>query len=311
MSAVAPELTAGTTGLLLTVFGASVTGSLHCVGMCGPLMACAVATPGSANGKAATLKAATLGPGFGMSAKRDALRNAATHAGYHASRGVGYAVLGGVAGGVGALLDLTGTLAGAVPIAGVLAGLCLIVIALTVLSHALGWRLGSRQHDSASAHVFRRMLLALQHKAFALPPTLRATVIGTLTPLLPCGWLYAFALVAAGTGSVTLGVAVMAAFWLGTLPALLAIGVGLQGTLAALRRRAPKLTAWATAAAMLFIGVTLLTGRLGLDPAQLALATETRAAQRAPGQVTPNGDETPACCPLMEAAAQRSEADAP
>lgn len=291
----------GTGALLLAVFGASVAGSLHCVGMCGPLMACAVATPGQDEAKPAT-----LGAGFGPFAKRNALQRAATHTGYHLARGVGYAALGGAAGGVGALLDVTGALAGAVPLAGALTGLCLIVIALAGLSHAMGWPRFVLKRSATSTNTpspLRRAVLAVQRKALALPPALRATTLGALTPLLPCGWLYAFVLIAAGTGSAVLGVCVMTAFWLGTLPVLLALGVGLQGTLAALRQRAPKFTAWATAAAMLFIGVTMLTGRLGLDPSQLALATEAQAAQRETGRLTPDADETPACCPLMRAAA--------
>ncbi|MEM1026749.1 MAG: sulfite exporter TauE/SafE family protein [Planctomycetota bacterium] len=296
------------TSLLLTVFGASVAGSLHCVGMCGPLMACAVATPGQTQSKAAT-----LGPGFGAFARRNALQRSATHTGYHVARGVGYIALGGVAGGVGALLDVTSALAGAVPIAGALAGLCLIVIALAGLSHAMGWgfRRVAKPTNETRLNVLQRTLQSLQRKALALPPALRATVLGTLTPLLPCGWLYAFVLIAAGTGSVFGGLSVMTAFWLGTLPALVALGVGLQGSLAALRQRLPKLTAWATAAAMLFIGVTMFTGRLGIDPSQLALATEAQAAQRESDQITPTADETPACCPLMEAAAKREGGDTP
>ena len=287
--------------ILLTVFGASVAGSLHCVGMCGPLMACAVAAPGQSN-----VRPATLGPGFGRFARHAAAQRAATHAGYHAARGVGYAALGGAAGAAGALLDLSSTLAGAVPLAGILAGACLIIIALAGLTHAMGWRLvpSSTTQTPVRPNVFRRALLAVQRKALALPPMVRATTLGALTPLLPCGWLYAFVLVAAGTGSTLAGSAVMTAFWLGTLPALLALGVGLQGSLSALRQRAPKLTAGATAAAMLFIGVTMFTGRLSLDPAQLALAAESQAKQRDPALAVPAANQTPACCELMRAAEQ-------
>ncbi|MEM9752754.1 MAG: sulfite exporter TauE/SafE family protein [Planctomycetota bacterium] len=295
------------TSLLLTVFSASVVGSLHCVGMCGPLMACAVATPGPS-----ASQPATLGSGFGAFARRNALQRGATHTGYHLARGLGYLALGGVAGGVGALLDLTSVLAGAVPVAGALAGLCLIVIALGGLSHAMGWGFRGRAKPAKHTrpHLIRRTLQNLQRKTFALPPALRAAVLGALTPLLPCGWLYAFVLIAAGTGTVLGGLSVMTAFWLGTLPALLALGIGLQGSLTALRQRLPKLTAWATAAAMLLIGITMLTGRLGIDPSQLALATEAQAAQREPTQVVPTNDETPACCPLIEAA-QRNRGEAP
>jgi hypothetical protein len=44
--------------------------------------------------------------------------------------------------------------------------------------------------------------------------------------LLPCGWLYLFALIAAGTASPIIGPVVMAAFWVGTVPALTALIAG-------------------------------------------------------------------------------------
>jgi hypothetical protein len=46
--------------------------------------------------------------------------------------------------------------------------------------------------------------------------------------LLPCGWLYGFAVTAAGTGQAALGAAVMTAFWLGTVPAMVGVGLGVQ-----------------------------------------------------------------------------------
>src|SRR5690606_18807129 len=52
----------------------------------------------------------------------------------------------------------------------------------------------------------------------------RAALLGVSTGLLPCGWLYAFALSAAATGSARDGALVMAAFWLGSVPALVGVG---------------------------------------------------------------------------------------
>ncbi|HSO21974.1 MAG TPA: sulfite exporter TauE/SafE family protein, partial [Chondromyces sp.] len=48
---------------------------------------------------------------------------------------------------------------------------------------------------------------------------------------------------AAGTGSALNGAAVMAAFWAGTVPALLAVGLGAQLVSAPLRRHVPAVTA--------------------------------------------------------------------
>jgi sulfite exporter TauE/SafE len=50
----------------------------------------------------------------------------------------------------------------------------------------------------------------------------RALFVGLLSIFLPCGWLYGFLLSAVAMKSATGGAALMAVFWLGTLPALTA-----------------------------------------------------------------------------------------
>lgn len=59
-------------------------------------------------------------------------------------------------------------------------------------------------------------------------PPVRAGAIGAATPFLPCGLLYGVMLAALATGSVAGGAAVMGAFALGSLPALLAAQVQLR-----------------------------------------------------------------------------------
>jgi sulfite exporter TauE/SafE len=61
--------------------------------------------------------------------------------------------------------------------------------------------------------------------------------LGLLAVFLPCGWLYSFVLLAAGSGSEVSGAKVMLAFWLGTLPALLAAGTVFEGTVRALSKK--------------------------------------------------------------------------
>ncbi len=50
-------------------------------------------------------------------------------------------------------------------------------------------------------------------------------LLGATSTLLPCGWLYTFLALAAGSGSPWQGVVVMSVFWLGTLPALIGISL--------------------------------------------------------------------------------------
>ena len=111
--------------------------------------------------------------------------------------------------------------------------------------------------------------------------------MGRLTALLPCGWLYAFVLTAAGTGNSWSGVAVMAAFWAGTVPALLAVGLGVRLFAHPLARRAPALTAWLLVA----IGVTTLAGRWQVP----VFKGRVEAASTA-SEVHELGDEVPPCC---------------
>jgi sulfite exporter TauE/SafE len=77
----------------------------------------------------------------------------------------------------------------------------------------------------------------------AQPPVTRALVVGLVTALLPCGWLWVYVATAAGTGGAATGALVMAAFWLGTVPVLAGVGLAAQGLFGPLRRRLPLVTA--------------------------------------------------------------------
>jgi len=214
------------TTLLLTVFAASVVGSLHCVGMCGPFVAFYSGSDGSAGA-----------------------RRLLSHAAYNGGRLVTYVLFGLAAGMVGAALDVAGSLAGVQRIAGIVAGATMILWGVLALLQLRGVRIF--RHGSGNSRVSR-----LLRRGFSLvggkPPVIRAAVVGLLSGLLPCGWLWAFVVTAAGTGSAGRGALVMAAFWLGTVPALLAVGLGAQLLSAPLRRHVPAVTA------VLLVGLGLL-----------------------------------------------------
>ena len=67
----------------------------------------------------------------------------------------------------------------------------------------------------------------------------RGAATGLLTTLLPCGWLYAFVITAAGTGNALAGAGLMATFWVGTLPMLTIVGIGVR------KLAAPLAAKWA------------------------------------------------------------------
>jgi sulfite exporter TauE/SafE len=204
-------------GLLLTVFVASVVGSLHCVGMCGPFVVFYSGADGSAG-----------------------RRRLVSHAAYSGGRLITYAVFGLAAGAVGAALDLAGSLAGLQRVAAIVAGVAMIVWGLLALLQVRGVRVFSHgSGDGRFARLFRKGFSLVSDK----PPVARAAVVGLLSGFLPCGWLWAFVVTAAGTGSALAGAAVMTAFWAGTVPALLAVGFGAQVVGAPLRRHVPAVTA--------------------------------------------------------------------
>jgi sulfite exporter TauE/SafE len=89
--------------------------------------------------------------------------------------------------------------------------------------------------EAAGARVWRR-LSPLAGKLLPATTPARAFGAGFLWGMLPCGLVYAAVALAASSGSAAAGAVVMAAFWLGTLPALLAAGA-MAGRLANFKRR--------------------------------------------------------------------------
>lgn len=219
------------TALLTTIFVASLLGSLHCVGMCGCFVAFYAAGDGA------------RGPA-----------RLATHGVYSAGRLLAYAALGAAAGGLGAVLDLAGALAGLQRTAAIVAGAAMILWGVIALLRLRGFRIGG---GTAASLGVARLIRGGLARVGGKPPMVRAAVMGVLSGALPCGWLWAFLVTAAGTGGPLSGMAVMTAFWAGTVPALLAVGLGAQLAAAPLRRYAPSLTA----ALMVVLGILAIAMR--------------------------------------------------
>ena len=232
-------------GILGATLAASLLGSLHCAGMCGGLVAFAV----------------------GAAPRRRLL---SPQLAYHGARAACYLLLGACSGALGAALDLGGASLGLGRLAALLAGLAMLGLGVAALLRARGSIPGAA---SSATGPLSRLFQRGHAAAGRCGPLQRALLVGALSGLIPCGWLYAFVLVAAGMGSARGGAAVMAAFWLGTLPALLAVGVASQLLAGSLRRRLPVLTA-------------LLLMAMGL----LALAGRTPLHSGLPAGADPSGD---------------------
>ena len=213
------------TGLVITIFLASLTGSLHCAGMCGAFVLLAI-TGGDPKAKGAV----------------------SLHAAYHMGRLMTYVTLGAIAGLIGAGLDIGGSFVGIQRSAAFVAGGAMVIFGVIALLRVKGVRI-------PKAPVPRRWTKFVERAhAFAMRrrPFSRAMLIGLLTTLLPCGWLYAFVIVAAGTASPWLGAIAMTAFWMGTVPILVTVGGLARQLTGRLGRHVPALTSLAIICAGLF-----------------------------------------------------------
>jgi sulfite exporter TauE/SafE len=174
-------------------------------------------------------------------------------AAYNLARLSSYAVLGAVAGAAGAGFDRAGTIAGIARPAAIIAGSLMILWGLASALAAGGVRVPQLAPPAfARAALDRAMRVARGRSGVE-----RGIVLGVLTPLLPCGWLYAFVATAAAAGSPLRGAAVMGAFWLGTVPAMAAVGLGAQRALGPMRTRLPVITS----AALVVIGLLTVAGK--------------------------------------------------
>lgn len=233
--------------LVSAVFLASLLGSLHCVGMCGAFLAVVVG---------------------------DAPK-AATQAGYHCGRLFTYGVLGAIAGAAGQGMNVAGGMAGMQTAAVTVSAVAIVLMGTITWLRLRGIRVPTPTRPSFMSAI------ANAGYGFAMnrPPVQRAMLVGLLTTLLPCGWLWTFLITAAGTANPAKAALVMAVFWTGTLPAMLSLGVGLRGLLGTAQRRVPTLTCLA----MIAVGLFTVLGRSHLDPiswnrpAHAAAAVPTKA----------------------------------
>ncbi|MDH3229513.1 MAG: sulfite exporter TauE/SafE family protein [Alphaproteobacteria bacterium] len=191
----------------------AVGGLTHCVGMCGPFVLAQTtarleSVPAAQMREFHRLAGAALAP-------------------YHLGRGTTYIALGAMAGTAGQGIRM-------IPGLDWVAAGWLVFAALMFLAYAI---FGSGLLRAAAAKEGRWGQALGRHARplFARPTGLRGYALGLMLGFLPCGLLYAALAVAAGSGGALGGATAMAAFVLGTMPGLVA--VGLSGHVAAGRWR--------------------------------------------------------------------------
>ncbi len=214
--------------LVVGILVASLLGSVHCAAMCGAFTC--------------------------LYSPADATRTWHTHASYNGGRLVSYVLLGALAGVAGARVNDVGHLAGVGQLAAVVAGVLMILWAGSAIGATVGLRVPVTLAPEWARRFIGQLLVAGRDRR----PAARAMLIGLLTTLLPCGWLYTFVVVAGGTGSALAGAGVMMAFWVGTVPALVVIGAGAARLFGPMRRRLPVVSA----TVVLVLGLLSIAGKL-------------------------------------------------
>lgn len=176
---------------LITPLLLGLAGSLHCVGMCGPLL---LAFPVDASGRWPILGRMLT---------------------YHAGRILTYAALGLLFGLLGQGVALAGFQQGL----SVAAGIFMLTMAFAA------WRAERLVKALPGFGAFTRWVQGLMGKLLRQHPGGATFSVGLLNGLLPCGMVYAALAGAISTTGGTEGSVFMALFGLGTLPLLLAVSV--------------------------------------------------------------------------------------
>jgi len=182
------------------VFSTAFLGSGHCIGMCGPLVA------------AFSLQE----PGW--------KQIFFFHTLYNAGRLTTYTAIGLCAGWIGSLLNTTQTFSLFSQGILLLGDTAVILLGLKTSGICKGFPflpLVFPQGSGLITTTINKLRTLPIGKAVAFP-------IGLTMGFLPCGFLYAIALAAAGRGSALEGGAILFVFGLGTIPALFLFGSSMQ-----------------------------------------------------------------------------------
>ncbi|MGV6816427.1 MAG: sulfite exporter TauE/SafE family protein [Thiotrichales bacterium] len=182
----------------LAAFLVGLLGGVHCVGMCGGIVA-------------------ALSMGVHDSMKN---RVIAVQSGYNLGRITSYMVAGALAGGLGALaLGLTG-LHELRLILQVVASVMMILLGLYIAN----WWGGVAQIEKLGVGLWRR-LEPYSRKLIPVRSFQGALTLGLIWGWLPCGLIYSVLIWALASGSVSEGAVLMLGFGLGTLPNLVLMGI--------------------------------------------------------------------------------------
>jgi uncharacterized protein len=196
-------------GDLLLLLGASLLGSAHCVGMCGPYVA---------------MCTAQFVPRGATAMARLFLRIL-----FNLGRIATYGLIGLIVGAFGQIAQAAATRLGVGGIVAMLAGAAALIFGLSMM----GWLRDPARLVAGAG--LGRALTAGRMRLKQAPPSVAPLLLGALQGWLPCALVYAAASRAAIAGSAGMGALTMVVFGLGTVPAVFALTVLPQAVLGRVR----------------------------------------------------------------------------
>ena len=181
---------------LLTIISIAFLGSFgHCIGMCGGIVLAY-----------STIK---IEPASSKVSKTIA------HLLYNFGRVLTYTVLGALFGAIGGVATFNNTANGTLLI---IAGVAMILAGLSLMGKIKFLTL--IEHSISSSNFYKQSFQKILHSK----SNVSFFILGMLNGLLPCGFVYFFAITAASTASPLYGALVMFIFGVSTIPAMFSLG---------------------------------------------------------------------------------------
>ena len=226
---------------ILTIISIAFLGSFgHCIGMCGGIVMAY-----------STIK---------IEPQSSKVSKTIAHLLYNFGRVLTYTILGAMFGALGGVV-LFSNLANGILL--ITAGLFMILAGLSLMGKIKFLTLIEHSFSSSPLYkkTFQRVLNSKSNSSFFL--------LGMLNGLLPCGFVYFFAITAASTANPLYGALVMAIFGMSTIPAM--FGVGFLTSLASATSFRNMMMSLSSVAVILYGAFTIYNGYTYIDNANKTL----------------------------------------
>lgn len=215
---------------ILTIITIAFLGSFgHCIGMCGGIVL--------------AYSSIKIEP---SSSK---VSQSIAHLLYNAGRVFTYTLLGGIFGALGGVVTFSNTANGVLLI---VAGMAMIFAGLSLMGKIKF--LTVIEHTFSSSKLYKKAFQSILHSR----SNTSFFVLGMLNGLLPCGFVYFFAITAAATASPLYGALVMFIFGLSTIPAM--FGLGFLSSMASATSFRNLMISLSSVAVIVYGGFTLYNG---------------------------------------------------